>query len=394
MLELSKNAIVDVFEMRHLQKLFYHSAMTVEMDVCVVGAGVVGLACARSLAMTGRNVVLLERHGKFGQETSSRNSEVIHSGIYYPKDSLKTALCIRGRELLYDYCKTHQIPFRKSGKFVVATEKSDLAYLEKLKAHSDGMDVPCEEVSSQEVKSREPLVECQTALFFSESGIVDSHRLMESLERDCVQHGVVFAYRNTVREVSPGASGWQVRATGPDGEIAVHCGVLINAAGLGAAALAEQNSNEKVEHRFCRGRYFSAAGRLAKGFQHLVYPVPPKDGLGIHVTVDLEGLARFGPDVDWCDGLAYSQMETALECDWDALRPGFLTSIQRYCPSVRSGDLLGGFTGIRPKLFVQGKAHPDFWIHRTADAIHLLGIESPGLTASLALAEEVARLAV
>lgn len=357
---------------------------TFDTDIVIIGAGVIGLAVAARLS--GKyDVVLLESHEKFGQETSSRNSEVIHSGIYYPKNSQKTSLCLRGRDLLYAYCEDRGVPYRQLGKILVATEPTENGYLDKLSAHCEELGVPRERWSGQKARKEEPLVEAAEALFFPQSGIVDSHSLLAALERQAQAQGAQLAYRHQVLGVAREKEGWAVEYRSPEREGLLKADLVVNASGLSAARLSNSTlTTTRYEHRWCRGRYFSLRGNYRNRFRHLIYPVPEKHGLGVHVTLDLSGQARLGPDTEWCDSL-----EGIYECDWESIRENFLSAVNRYCSSVKPGDLLPSLIGVRPKLFLHGEPHPDFLIENHHGYIHCLGIESPGLTASLAIAERI-----
>lgn len=356
-------------------------------DRVVVGAGVIGLAIAEQLADPG--LVVLEAHPSFGMETSSRNSEVIHSGIHYPKDSLKTKFCLSGREKLIAFAQAHEIPYRLCGKATVAVSPEEQAYLADLAAHADALGVAFEHWSATRLKQEEPEIEALSALFFPGSGIVDSHALMAVLERKAQEKGALLAYRHRVQAVEKCRAGWRLRVQTPSGLLEVEARQVVNAAGLAAAYLSNlARRNRKYAHRFCRGRYLQMSG--ASPFRHLVYPVPQKDGLGIHITLDLGGQARLGPDTDWCLSQAIEDLPAQYDCDWDALIPAFAEAVRRYYPRLSSSTLSPGLIGIRPKLFVNGMAHPDFVLESSENWVDCLGMESPGLTASLALAEEAA----
>ena len=368
-------------------------ADVVPSEVLVIGAGVIGLAAASELASHAA-VVVLDRYPKFGQETSSRNSEVVHSGIHYPPASFKTRWCIEGREALYAYCRDRGIPHAKIGKFVVATTPSETEYLTKLAAHCKSLQVPCEPVTGARISQSEPLVRAEAGLFFPETGIVDSHVFMASLERAITEKEGVIAYRSTVTGISRTPNGWRVETEGAGGNLAVEARIVVNAAGLAAAELTNLAlSTSRYEHRLCRGRYFAVPGYTRK-FKHLVYPVPRKDGLGVHVTLDMGGNVRLGPDVDWCEGVGYREHTRLYDCDWEGLLPAFLASVRAYCPGIPEGALTPGLIGIRPKLFIDGKARPDFLVENHQGWIHCLGIESPGLTSALAIAKKVSELAL
>lgn len=357
-----------------------------------MGGGVIGLAAAEKLAPH-MGVVLLESHSKFGQETSSRNSEVIHSGIYYPLNSRKTELCIKGRKLLYSFCERFDVPQARTGKLVVATKEEEVGYLVKLAAHCNELGVPCERWASAKVHEQEPNIKVFEAVYLPETGIVDSHSLMAKLESLVVNAGGICAFRHSLKTVTRKGSAWSVLAEGPDGEVEIVAPHVVNAAGLAAAELSNQAlGTHRYEHRYCRGRYFSLSGKYQSKFSRLIYPVPPKDGLGIHITVDLAGAARLGPDVDWSKVEKYVDTPSLYDCDWDTLTDNFAVAARRYCPSIEVGDLTPGLIGIRPKLFVDQKAFPDFLVEKIDGFVHCLGIESPGLTSSLAIADEVLRL--
>lgn len=364
----------------------------IESDILIIGGGVIGLAIAAKLVDRGQ-VVLAETHVKFGQEISSRNSEVIHSGIYYPPGSLKTKWCIEGRERLYQFCDQYHVPAKRTGKIVVATHSEEDGYLDKLAAHATRLGVPHERVTGSWVKEREPLVKATSGVWLPETGIVDSHELMARLEAIAAGQGALLAYGHRVEAIDKTARGWETQLLTGQSRLKVTSGVVVNAAGLGAAELTRQALGiTRYEHRFCRGRYFSLSGRYRGAFQRLIYPVPQKDGLGVHVTLDLDGAARLGPDVDWATDHRYSESQSLYDCDWDALRDGFVAAAQRYCPAIRPDEAQPGLIGIRPKLFIDGKSSPDFLVEKHRGFVHCLGIESPGLTSSLAIADHVASL--
>lgn len=369
----------------------------IETESLVIGAGVIGLACAGQLSKTSRSgtLILLDSHPGFGQETSSRNSEVIHSGVYYPLDSKKTSWCIRGRELLYEFCEKHHIPCAKTGKFLVACRAEEQSYLHKRSEHCKQLGVPHEFVSEAEIRVKEPWIKADDALVLPESGIVDSHVLMATLEKLVTGNGGMLAYRHKVEDVWFENGRWILKVATPEGGLLISTPLVVNAAGLGAAELSNQALHiQRYEHRFCRGRYFTLSAKYQNKFNHLIYPIPPKDGLGIHVTIDLGGFPRIGPDVEWNLGYSYSDVRQLYDCDWETLKEPFVKAVNRYCPMVTTGDLTPGLIGIRPKLFLDGAAYPDFLVENHKGFIHCLGVESPGLTACLAIAEEVTKLAV
>jgi 2-hydroxyglutarate dehydrogenase len=368
------------------------SVERLETDVAIVGGGVIGLAIAEKLAPR-FTVILAEAYSKFGQETSSRNSEVIHSGIYYPLRSNKTEWCIRGRELLYDFCARFDVPYKKTGKLVVATLPEERAYLEKLARHCSELKVPFERWTADKIHAHENYIKVVEAVYLPETGIVDSHAFMARLERLATEAGAICAYRHKVKTIERDGTGWRVAAESPDGEIELSAQFVINAAGLGAAEISNACLGvKKYQHKFCRGRYFGLSGKFQNKFSRLIYPVPPKDGLGIHITVDLSGAARLGPDVEWSKVEHYNETNLLYDCDWEGLVNDFAVAARRYCPSIEVGDLSPGLVGIRPKLFIDGTATPDFIVENFDGFVHCLGIESPGLTSSLAISDEVLRL--
>lgn len=367
-------------------------AETITCEILVIGAGVVGLAAAERLSSHFETVVV-EAHEKFGQETSSRNSEVIHSGIYYPPLSCKTRWCTTGRQTLYAFCDAHRIPYRQIGKMVVATDIEEDVYLERLFDHCRAVSVPCQWMNEERINLEEPLIQGRRALYFPETGIVDSHALMRTLEALVRQRGTV-AYNHRVIDIRQDDNGWMVTIQSGSSDLKVRSNLVINAAGLSAAMLSNGAlSTQKYEHRFCRGRYLNLAASYHNAFRHLIYPPPERDGLGVHVTLDLAGYVRLGPDINWCTGSDPATLARYYDCDWEPLKTTFVEAIRRFCPSIKVEELTPGLVGIRPKLFVDGVAYPDFLIENHGGFIHCLGIESPGLTSCLACADEVLRLA-
>lgn len=363
--------------------------MKAEVDCAVVGAGVIGLAVARHLAMTGRSVVILEREQRFGSGTSSRNSEVIHAGIYYQTASIKAATCVAGRQALYAYCISRGIPHRQCGKLIVATEAAQLVRLEALAAQAriNGVDDVCL-LEAAEVKKREPEVRAVAALASPSSGILDAHAYMLSLLGDAEAHGAVIAYGASVTALTAGAHGVAV-TTGADDSPALTARWLVNAAGLDAHRVAGCIRGFPAAFvptvRFAKGSYFVLSGRAP--CQQLVYPLPEPGGLGIHLTLDVAGSARFGPDVEWIDEPEYHVAPEKA--------PRFAAAIRRYLPDLSPERLQPGYAAVRPKLSMPGAPDADFDLsgpaaHGVPGIFNLFGIESPGLTASLALAERVA----
>ncbi|HEY7690297.1 MAG TPA: NAD(P)/FAD-dependent oxidoreductase [Dongiaceae bacterium] len=361
--------------------------MTEEVECVVIGAGVIGLAVARALALAGREVVVLERHGLIGSEISSRNSEVIHAGIYYPTGSLKARHCVAGRELLYAYCAEHGVAHRRLGKLIVAATEAQLPALAALRAKAEANGVmDLQPLSAAEATALEPEVRVAGALLSASSGIVDSHGYMLSLQGEIEDHGGAIALNSPVAGGEIRDGGFLIHVGG-DEPLTLECRLLVNAAGLGAQAIA--NSLQGLDRKFvpplhlAKGHYFTLVGRTP--FTHLVYPMPDAASLGVHVTLDLNGRAKFGPDVEWIDRIDY---------DVDAGRAAsFYAAIRSYYPGLADGALEPGYSGIRPKLQAPGGPAEDFVIqgpeaHGLRGLVNLFGIESPGLTSSLAIADE------
>jgi len=361
------------------------------VDCVVIGAGVVGLACARALAIAGREVIVLEAANAIGTETSSRNSEVIHAGIYYAPGSHKARLCVQGRQLLYPYCEQHGVRHRRCGKLIVATTDAQVATLLRIQAHAADNGVhDLRLLDEAAAKAMEPELNCVAALHSPSTGIIDSHGLMLAFQGEAEDHGAMLALRSPVSGGEIGATGIALEVGGAE-PMRILARNVINSAGLMAprvAASLQGFPGEKVppEH-FCKGNYYSLAGRSP--FTRLIYPVPEAAGLGVHLTLDLAGQARFGPDVEWIAEIDY---------DVDLRRAeGFYRAIRDYWPGLRDGQLAPGYAGIRPKLEGPGNPASDFLIqgpagHGVQGLVNLFGIESPGLTAALALAEHVVEI--
>ncbi|MEO8143719.1 MAG: NAD(P)/FAD-dependent oxidoreductase [Betaproteobacteria bacterium] len=357
------------------------------IECVVVGAGVVGLAVARALAMAGREVVILEAEDAIGTHTSSRNSEVIHAGIYYPKGSLKARACVAGRRMLYAYCEEHGVPFRRCGKLIVAASESQQADLLsiKAKAHANGV-ADVVEIPANEAMRLEPALRCVAALHSPSTGIIDSHALMLAYLGDAEAAGAMLALKSPLGGAVARDNGFELRV----GETTLGAKILVNSAGLRApsvARLIEGFPPERIPRElYAKGNYYSLAGRAP--FSRLIYPVPEPGGLGVHVTLDLAGQARFGPDVEWVQGISY---------EVDPQRAGrFYAAIRRYWPALPDDALSPGYAGIRPKISGPDEAAADFSIqgpgeHGVPGLVNLFGIESPGLTASLSLAATVLR---
>jgi D-amino-acid oxidase len=359
------------------------------IDCVVIGAGVVGLACAQALAARGREVIILERETAFGTGISSRNSEVIHAGLYYPTGSLKARLCVSGRELLYRWCAEHAVAHQRCGKLVVATRPEQVDALAALQRKAGANRVnDLEWVEQDRLAALEPALAAHAALYSPSTGIVDSHGLMLSLLGAAEADGAMLALASPVLGGRAEGQG-VVLEVGGETPMTVHARWVVNAAGLDAVALAGHIAGPDAEALpqawFARGVYFSLAGRAP--FSHLIYPLPEPGGLGVHLTLDLGGQAKFGPDVEWIDAPDYSVDP--------ARAAAFAQGIQRWWPALDPARLTPGYAGVRPKIAGPGMPDADFRIdgpeqHGVAGLIHLFGIESPGLTAALAIGEAVA----
>src|SRR5260221_4791098 len=358
------------------------------VDCVVAGAGVVGLAVARALALAGREVIVLEAAEGIGTETSSRNSEVIHAGIYYPKGSLMARTCVAGRHLVYAYCAEHGVPHRNCGKLIVATNDAESARLTEIKGRAETNGVEgMRLLSAAEATALEPNLRCTAALLSPATGIVDSHSYMLALLADAEGAGAALAIHSPVQRGRVVEGGIEIEVGGAE-PMNLRCRLLVNSAGLHAPALAnliEGMPADRVPHAYyAKGNYFSLAGRSP--FSRLIYPVPVPGGLGVHITVDMGGQAKFGPDVEWIDGIDYSV---------DPHRADkFYAAVRKYWPALKDGALQPGNAGIRPKTLPPAAPAQDFVVQGPADhgvpgLINLFGIESPGLTSSLALAEHV-----
>lgn len=365
--------------------------MAERVDCVVIGAGVVGLAIARALAAAGREVLVLEAEDAIGMHTSSRNSEVIHAGLYYPTGSLKARLCVAGRDALYAYCAARGIAHRRIGKVVVATDASEVAAVQSYmaRAHANGV-TDLAWLTRAEIARIEPAVECVAGFLSPSTGIVDSHALMLALQGDAERDGATFAFRAPVRRGALRDVGVRLEVGGEE-SIALDAATVVNAAGLSAPDVARSIAAFPAAHvpprYYGKAHYFMLAGRSP--FAHLVYPVATSASLGVHVTLDLAGQARFGPDIAWVDTLDYRFDEARASL--------FYAAVRRYFPDLRDGALQPGYTGIRPKISGPNEPAADFLIagprdHGVPGVVNLFGIESPGLTAALAIGRHVAAL--
>lgn len=365
-----------------------------QVDCVVIGAGVVGLAVARQLALQGREVIILETENAFGTMTSARNSEVIHAGIYYPAGSLKAAMCVRGKAMLYDYCASHHIEHQRCGKLIVATTEAQVPTLESIRAKAAANGVHDLQLLSQaEAQALEPNLQCRAALLSPSTGIVDSHGLMLALLGDAEKAGAMLAVQSPVAggAVTPEGIRLDVGSQDDAAGTTLLARTVINSAGLTAPALARSIAGMPAEHippqYYAKGSYFTLAGRAP--FSRLIYPVPEAAGLGVHLTIDLGGQARFGPNVRWIDEVEYGVNPADADSFYDEVR--------NYWPELADGALQPGYAGIRPKISGPGEPAADFRIdgpaiHGVPGLVNLFGIESPGLTSSLALAQHVAGL--
>ena len=360
-----------------------------QVDCVVIGAGVVGLAVARALAMTGREVVILEAETSFGTITSARNSEVIHAGIYYPTGSLRARLCVHGKQLLYDYCASHGVAHQRCGKLIVATSADELKALDRLltTANANGVH-DLQRLSAEQAQALEPALHCMGALLSPSTGIIDSHGLMLALLGDAERHGAMLALCSPLL-------GWRVTAAGialdvgGDSAMTLCARSVVNSAGLQAPTLARLLQGLDPAHvpeaHLAKGCYFSLPGRAP--FSRLIYPAPGHSGhLGVHLTLDLGGQARFGPNFEWVDRIDYTVDPAGADAFYDQVR--------RYWPALPDGALQPGYAGLRPKISGPGEPAADFRIdgparHGVPGLVNLFGIESPGLTACLAIGEGV-----
>jgi L-2-hydroxyglutarate oxidase LhgO len=357
--------------------------------VIVIGAGVIGLAVARTLAQQGREVLLLEAAESFGTGTSSRNSEVIHAGIYYPRGSLKARMCVTGRTLLYDFCERYAVAYRRCGKLIVATSESQLPELERIQQAAAANGVRLEFFTRTEALELEPQLSCEGALHSPMTGIIDSHAYMLALLGQAESHGATLVTGSRVTRMR--LEHQRVLVGINDEEPTLRANTVVNSAGLHAPQVARLIEGFPAAHVpiawFAKGSYFTLSGRSP--FERLIYPVPEPGGLGVHLTLDLAGRARFGPDVQWVEQCEYKVEPQRAE--------RFYTAIRTYWPELADGALQPGYAGIRPKISGPTEAAADFRIdgpstHGIRGIVNLFGIESPGLTASLALAEYVAAL--
>jgi L-2-hydroxyglutarate oxidase LhgO len=379
-----------------------------QVDTVVIGAGVVGLAVARAIALTGREVVVIEREAAIGQGVSSRNSEVVHGGLYYPTGSLKAKLCVRGKEMMYAYCAERGLPIQNCGKLIVATDDSQLMKLAQIEAQAASNGVPVERLTREQAGNLEPQLECIAALHSPTTGIVSSHDLMTSLQGDLENAGGMVALATEVESISfldgnssvagvlSARSAIEKGAASDHQADRVEIGFkqLINAAGLYAPQLAQRMRGLAAEHipqpHYAKGHYYSLSGKAP--FKRLIYPVPEAGGLGVHLTIDLGGQAKFGPDVQWLEGITDpAQINYSVD---PSRADAFYAEVRKYWPLLQDGQLSPSYSGVRPKIVGADQAAADFMIqgeavHGIAGLVNLFGIESPGLTSSMAIGEYV-----
>lgn len=365
-----------------------------QTDIVVIGAGVVGLAIARALAQTGREVVILEKNGRIGEETSARNSEVIHAGIYYPKGSLKARFCVEGRGRLYAFCESHSVPFKKLGKLIVATHAGQTHQLEQIRQRAADNGVPdLKPLSRPEALALEPELAVHEGLFSPSTGIIDSHHYMLALLGDAETAGASLARNAKVTAIAREKNGFSLAVDGAGEGMSLLARVVVNSAGLWAPKVG--SVIEGLEPRFvpethlAKGNYVTLTAR--NPFRHLIYPVPEPGGLGVHLTIDMSGAGRFGPDVEWLSVHDPAAIDYSVS---PHLAEIFAPRIAEYWPEVTPRMLAPGYSGVRPKVGGPKDPNADFRIegpaiHGLAGLINLFGIESPGLTASLAIAEYV-----
>ena len=373
--------------------------MAEQVDTVVIGAGVVGLACARTLAQAGRDVIVLEKADDIGTGTSSRNSEVIHGGIYYAKDSLKALCCVEGKHMLYDYCQSHGIEHKRIGKVIVAITEDEIVKLEELKAKGAGNGVnDLEWLDAKQMKEMEPNITAAAGLFSPSTGIVESHGYMLSLQGELEDRGGMIAFNTPIEGGEVLADGRIRIRAGGETPMELDCSLVVNSGGLYAQHIARAIDGIPEDSvppaYYAKGHYFTIAGKSP--FNHLIYPAPVTGGLGTHSTLDLGGGTKFGPDVEWLDVKHPNEIDYKVD---ESRAESFYGAIRRYWPGLQDGALSPGYSGVRPKLTnSQDKYAADFIIqgadvHGLDSYVGLYGIESPGLTSSLSIGKRVAELA-
>ncbi len=365
------------------------------VDCVVIGAGVIGLAVAREMALQGRETILLERESAFGTISSARNSEVIHAGIYYPKDSLKAKLCVEGNRMLYEYCRTHHVATQPYGKLIVASDDSQLDDLQAILYKAQQNNVPeIKMITGEQAKSMEPELQCSAALLSASTGIVDSHGFMLSLLGGFEDAGGMIAYQSPLISAKPMGSkaqdGFELEIGGSDA-MKIQTKLLINCAGMSAPAIAkkiEGLAQEQIPKAyFAKGNYFSLSGKSP--FKHLIYPIPEPGGLGVHLTLDMGGQAKFGPDVEWLEIDDENQIDYTVN---PKRGESFYAAVRKYWPGLKDNALQPDYSGVRAKIVPPNVPAGDFCFNTPKDhglegLFNLYGFESPGLTSSLAIAK-------
>lgn len=368
-----------------------------QVDCVVIGAGVIGLAVAREMALQGRDTILLERESAFGTISSARNSEVIHAGIYYPKDSLKAKLCVQGNRMLYEYCRTHHVATQPYGKLIVASDESQLDDLQAILYKAQQNNVPeIKMITGEQAKSMEPELHCSAAVLSATTGIVDSHGFMLSLLGGFEDAGGMIAYQSPLISAKPigenAKDGFELEIGGADG-MRIQTKLLINCGGMSAPAIAKKiqslSEDQIPKAYFAKGNYFSLSGKSP--FKHLIYPIPEPGGLGVHLTLDMGGQAKFGPDVEWLDINEESQIDYTVN---PKRGDGFYQAVRRYWPALNDNALQPDYSGVRAKIVPPNSPAGDFCFNTPQDhglegLFNLYGFESPGLTSSLAIAKHL-----
>ncbi|HOP00387.1 MAG TPA: NAD(P)/FAD-dependent oxidoreductase [Bacteroidales bacterium] len=367
-----------------------------DTEITIIGAGVIGLAIAEKISEEYNDVFVIERHNTFGQETSSRNSEVIHAGIYYPRGSLKARLCVEGRDLLYRYCREHDIPFNNCGKLIVATSEPEIEVIEEIQKTAAGNGVELESISVSRIRELEPEIFALGALWSPLTGIIDTHALMKCFESGTLSRGGQIVYGSEVKSIKKKEKGYELTILDADGQYFTFSSrIVINSAGLSSDKLSEMAGmvDENLKIRFCKGEYFGIRPPKNRLLKRLVYPVPYRnlEGIGIHVTIDMGGRARLGPDVTYLETNEYDYRVDSDKLD------AFFMSARKFLPFLEPSDLYPEMAGIRPKIQRHGEAVRDFYIMEETGRgcpgfINLIGMESPGLTSCLAIANHVLTL--
>ncbi|HOW10545.1 MAG TPA: NAD(P)/FAD-dependent oxidoreductase [Bacteroidales bacterium] len=365
-----------------------------DAEITIIGAGVVGLAIAERISQASDNVFVLEKHLSFGQETSSRNSEVIHAGIYYPRNSLKSRLCVEGKRLLYDYCRKHDIPFNNCGKLIVAASDDEIKIIDGIRntAFNNGV-TDLLTLDQAGIAKLEPDIFALKALYSPSTGIVDSHSLMKSYESGAINNGAQVVYGSEVTGIRKISNGYEITTTGKDGNVfSFTSRLVINSAGLTSDKISEMAGmkDDNLKIHFCKGEYFRLNPPKNRLIRRLVYPVPVHnlEGIGIHVTIDMAGGVKLGPDVTYLDTNTFDYTVSPEK------QEAFYNSAKKFLPFLEFGDISPEMAGIRPKIQKKGEPVRDFYIREESDRgnpgfINLIGIESPGLTSSLAIANYV-----